>query len=127
MNLFDLYGAAPESWGAIQADRTMELLNNGARRAELQAMREAFAEAEGIEVFGPDDGGAWQTERAMGIGARGWTPGVQGRIDVARERAYPGFGWAPVDELERTYGIPYAWRVGLDQWPELPQPTWNKP
>lgn len=90
---------------------------------DLQQLRDAFAEAEGIMVFGPDEGGAWETERTMGIGYRGWLNHARG-IEPARERSYPGLSGTAVDELERTFGMPYAWRMSLDQWPELPQPTW---
>lgn len=102
---------------------------------QLQELRDAFAEAEGINVFGPEDGGAWQTERAMGIGYRvlnDWplldsrpvTVNASAEMGELRERAYPGLSGTAVDELERTFGIPYSWRMHLDQWPELPQPSW---
>lgn len=100
--------------------------------AQLQELRDAFAEAEGINVFGPEEGGAWDTERTMGIGYRGAVHGIvpdlswsmSRWIGEMRERVYPGLSGSAVDELERTYGIPYAWRATLDQWPELPQPRW---
>lgn len=104
---------------------------------QLAELRAAFAEAEGVQVVHPTDGGAFQSEREMGIGWRqphrgelSWngfaTAGLmRQRTAELRGRAYPGLSGSAVDELERTYGIPYAWRMTLDQWPELPQPTWG--
>lgn len=92
---------------------------------QLQELRDAFAEAEGINVFPPEDGGAWATERELGIVPRGVAPYPIGLMDESRGRAYPGLSDAEADTLEKLYGIPFAWRMTLDQWPELPQPTWG--
>lgn len=37
---------------------------------QLQELRDSFAAANGVEVFGPEEGGAWDMERQCGIGYR---------------------------------------------------------
>jgi hypothetical protein len=97
--------------------------------AQLQELRDQLGEAQGVNVFGPDEGAAWQTERENGIGFRGAAQGLvpdlswsmQRWIGEMRERVYGrtmGPSLREVDELERTLGMT------LDEWPELPQPTW---
>lgn len=97
---------------------------------QLQRMRDAFSDANGIEVFGPEDGGAWQGEREVGIGLRASQLETYRLIDDRRGLATLRASWAGVSDyevldVERQFGVPFTWKLGLDQWPELPQARWE--
>lgn len=63
---------------------------------QLQELRDQLAEANGINVFGPEAGGAWQMERRHGIGYRlgdlgnrifsAWEPGPAARREASAMR-----------------------------------------